>query len=480
MLSVKSITPNKTKTLHCYFFATLGLLFVSFNSAFSQDNSPYSRFGIGDLVPNTSVTSRGMGGISAGYSDLYSINFNNPASYFNFQADPQAKSKKLQDGRAVFDVGMNFETRKLSQTNPEAKFTAYNALFSYAMIGVPIKKNWGIAFGLRPVSRISYKIFRNERLKDPVTGQPIDSALTRFEGDGGSYIASVGTGFTIYKKETQKVQRNLSFGFNAGYYFGKKDYSSKRTLINDTVEYFQGNFQTKTSFGNLYFNTGVQYRTTLGGDDPNKRKFFLTVGAYGTWQQQLNARQDRLIETFIYDPTTGDIRLDSVSDRKDVKGKVIIPGSATVGFTLQKIPKDAKDGAWMIGVDFSTQAWENYRFYGQVDSLRNKWEIKLGTQIYPSPRPGSYFTQVVYRFGLFFGPDYVKVQNKLNQFGASFGMGLPVRRISPLNPNQRSMINIALEYIKRGNSQNIVKENQFRVSVGFAFSDLWFIKRRYD
>src|SRR5213593_4605039 len=119
MLLVKLITPNKTRTLHCFFIATLVSFFLSFNSAFSQDNSPYSRFGIGDLVPNTSITSRGMGGISAGYNDLFSINFNNPASYNNFQADAQKNSKKLADGRTVFDVGMNFETRKLQQSNPQ-------------------------------------------------------------------------------------------------------------------------------------------------------------------------------------------------------------------------------------------------------------------------------------------------------------------------------------------------------------------------
>src|SRR5438045_244471 len=38
----------------------------------------------------------------------------------------------------------------------------------------------------------------------------------------------------------------------------------------------------------------------------------------------------------------------------------------------------------------------------------------------------------------------------------------------------------SLEFSKRGNSQNLVQENIFRLSLGFALSDLWFIKRRYD
>ena len=35
-------------------------------TAVAQENSPYSRYGLGDLAPNHNVFSRGMGGISAG------------------------------------------------------------------------------------------------------------------------------------------------------------------------------------------------------------------------------------------------------------------------------------------------------------------------------------------------------------------------------------------------------------------------------
>ena len=51
------------------------------HAVFAQENSPYSRYGLGDIVPKTNIVSRGMGGISAGYSDYQSINFINPASY---------------------------------------------------------------------------------------------------------------------------------------------------------------------------------------------------------------------------------------------------------------------------------------------------------------------------------------------------------------------------------------------------------------
>ncbi len=254
--------------------------------------------------------------------------------------------------------------------------------------------------------------------------------------------------------------------------FGEKNYSTKRTFINDTIEYAQANYESKTNFGNLYFNAGVQYRLPLN------TKIALTVGAYGNWGQKLNATQDILRETFQYNAALGEIRLDSVSDRRDIKGKIEMPSSFTFGFVLQKYPIPTKEGGWLIGLDFSQQNWDNYRFYGQKDSVRNKWEIKAGAQLNPVPKR-NYFSQVAYRFGFSLGPDYINVGNKLSQFTTSFGLGLPMA-LSRQAPNQISVINLAFEYSKRGNNNNLLKENMFRVSLGLSLSDIWFIKRKYE
>jgi hypothetical protein len=472
MQLAKLITPKRTKTLHCFFLAFMVLVVSQFSPVFGQDNSPYSRYGIGDLVPSTNVANRAMAGISAGYTDVLSVNFNNPASYSSFQASKEAKSKKLSSGRALLDIGVNVDTRTLMEPGNATKFTASNALFSHVQIGLPIRKNWGISFGLRPVSRISYKIARYERLYDPNTGLPIDSAVTRNEGTGGSYLASLGAGINIFRKEKYKMEEKLSIGLNAGYMFGEKDYSTKRSLINDTVIYYQANYETKTNFGGLYLNAGVQYRLPLNDN------LMLTLGAYGNWGQKLNGTQDILRETFTYDDNLGEVRLDSVSDRRDVKGKIEMPSAYTVGFVLQKFVVPNKEGGWLIGVDFNQQNWDNYRFYGQVDSVRNKWEVRVGGQLNPVPKR-NYFSNVAYRFGFFYGPDYIKVGQKLNQFGATFGMGLPLA-LSRQAPNQSTFINLAFEYSKRGNNDNLLKENMFRFSLGFSLSDIWFIKRKYD
>ena len=470
MQLVKSIIPKKTNTLQQLLTGIkgwqtsfIGFLFFLSSPAFSQDNSPYSRYGIGDLVPPTNILNRGIGGISAGFSDFLSINFNNPASYSAFQTLRELKSNKLISGRAILDIGVDFESRTLQETSPVRKFVANNALFSYVQVGMPLKTNWGLSFGLRPVSRISYKIIRSERLKDPITQLPIDSAITQFNGDGGSYLASLGTGYKI---------RNFSIGFNVGYLFGKKDYEVRRSLINDTVDYLQANYETKTTFGNISLNLGAQYKLELN------KKISMTLGAFGNWGQKLNASKDIIRETFFYDANAGNTRLDSVSEQRNIKGKIIYPASFTIGFVTEKAPQ-AKEANWLFGLDFTRQSWNNYRVYGQSDSVQNNWELRVGGQLRPVPKK-SYWSNVAYRAGFFAGPDYIKVNEKISRFGISFGMGLPVANYNRLSQGQATIINLAIEYSKRGNNNNLLKENMVRVSLGFSLSDFWFVKRKYE
>ena len=61
MLLVSATTKRKL------WFSLLSLSLVI--SLQAQENSPYSRYGLGDLLPSQSILNRGMGGISAGYVD---------------------------------------------------------------------------------------------------------------------------------------------------------------------------------------------------------------------------------------------------------------------------------------------------------------------------------------------------------------------------------------------------------------------------
>jgi len=348
----------------------------------AQDNSPYSRYGLGDLHPNTNIFNRGMAGISAAYSDqpidgeadprigkyYPSINFLNPASYSRFFSIKEGTTRKLKYGRMMFDVGVNFNNRTLHEANNPQSFAASNGYFSYMQIAVPIKKNWGLVLGLRPLSTISYKIDRNERVYDANTGAMIDSVKTQFRGDGGSYLFNTGTGFAI---------KNFSVGINAGYLFGKKDYSTRRIFINDTVPYSASNHQTKTNFGGLFFNAGIQYRIDLSED---KLKY-IQFGAFGNVQHRLDTKSDIIRETYYVDQSdNSELRLDSVYEQLGVKGNLDYPANLGAGFLVERLPDTERSG-WLFGVDFLSNNWDKYRFNGLTDEVRSNRSGQQGKRV---------------------------------------------------------------------------------------------------
>jgi hypothetical protein len=205
---------STTVLKHKFFFLAALFLSLVSSSLHAQDNSPYSRYGLGNLYPRVNVINRGMGGVSAAYSDVFSINYNNPASYAGFQVFQEQRSGKVSSARVILDAAVNYDSRTLAEPNTTRSFTSNDVLFSHVYVGVPIRKNWGLSFGLRPLSRISYNILRTERLRSQ-TGNSIDSIFTEYSGTGGSFLPSLGTGFGT---------NNFRVGANIGYLLGKKSW----------------------------------------------------------------------------------------------------------------------------------------------------------------------------------------------------------------------------------------------------------------
>ena len=268
---------------------------------------------------------------------------------------------------------------------------------------------------------------------DPITGMNIDSAVTNYNGDGGAFLGSLGTGFAI---------RNLSIGFNFGYLFGKKQFGTKRVFANDSVAYNPSNYNNQASFGDIYANAGIQYKINVS------QKLLLRLGAYGNLKHSINAEDDILRQTYISTPA-GDVQLDSVYSEKGVKGKIIYPSGFGLGFVIEKKPDKNKYGNWLVGVDFVQNNWSQYRFYGSPDSVQDAWQLRVGGQIRPEPKK-NYFSNVTYRAGIFIGRDYVHVVDQLPLLGLSFGMGLPLPNYNSLARPQVSVLNLTFEYVKRG------------------------------
>jgi len=424
------------------------------HAVYSQENSPYSRYGLGDIVPKSNIVSRGMGGIAAGISDYQYVNFINPASYANLKA-------------TVFDIGFEVDTRTLKSTDPPAKFSATNTTISYLQLAFPIKMEkankkdifWGLNIGLRPVSKINYKILKRERLPG------IDSLQTIFQGNGGLNETFLGTAISI---------KGFNIGVNGGYRFGKKDYSTLLTFINDTVQYARSNTETNSNFGGLFINGGIQYELRMRNKKKNVERI-LRFGAYGSMKQTMSANKDETVESIFYDASGNKIRIDSVYEN-NIKGEVVYPSSLGVGISYQTLN-------WLFGVDYETTKWEDYRYFDKTDLVQNSWKIRAGTEYFPLKGNTSfkkYFSFVKYRFGLYYGADYLKITNTLPEFGFSFGAGFPLKLRKSYYETQNSILNTGFEFGSRGDKKSNIRESTFRISIGLSLSDLWFGRQKYQ
>src|ERR1700741_1154591 len=171
------------------------LAFMISAYAMSQENSPFSRYGLGDIYPYQPIACRAMGGLSAPYLDGQTINTVNPASY-------------SYNHFVTYDFGLSIDSRTLKSAQPPLSYSSANFTPSYLTLAVPLsqKAKFGMAFGLRPVTRINYSVVQAGRL----TG--IDSFQTIYEGNGGLNQFFLGLG---------KRWGGLSIGANGGFNFGR-------------------------------------------------------------------------------------------------------------------------------------------------------------------------------------------------------------------------------------------------------------------
>ncbi|HMP94098.1 MAG TPA: hypothetical protein PKD90_14540 [Phnomibacter sp.] len=413
----------------------------------AQINSPYSRFGLGDMANARNVSTKAMGGLAAAYSDYQTVNFLNPASYANLPS-------------VIFDVGMETEFRTIRNQPRTLSNQSGNIYFNYLAIGAPLSRdkkgrtNWGLAFGLRPYTRINYKLEDRTRLPN------IDSSLTLYQGEGGAYRGFVGTGFRV---------GGFSAGVNAGFLFGQQNISSQRYLLNDSIFYFRANYSTKTSFNKFMLDGGVQYEAKLS------KKTSLRLGATGFMRQTIKGFADLRRETFNFNSAGGTDTIDVVYRENNVPGNIEMPAGFSAGFMLDKAAN------WSFGAEYEKTLWNTYRFYGKQDNVGDASMIRVGGHWIPDAEATrGYFNRVAYRLGFYTGKDYITHNgNQLPVWGITFGANLPIRRHN-LYSYQFTSINTSFEIGRRGNAVVPVAESFFKINLGFNLSDVWFQKIKYD
>jgi hypothetical protein len=164
----------------------------------------------------------------------------------------------------------------------------------------------------------------------------------------------------------------------------------------------------------------------------------------------------------------------------DVDGSFKLPLKATLGFGVGKLDK------WYAGIEYENQdAISTSGLLGNINSAYryNKANrISLGGFYLPKINSiSSYWNRVTYRAGLRYENTGLLVDGsgnnsdftEIKDFGISFGLGLPLKRLST--------VNMGFEFGKRGTLENnLIEENYFNFRLSLSLSDRWFVKRKID
>ena len=414
---------------------------LSINLSFAQnatkENAPYSRFGIGEFKNPLDVSLKGMGSISTAYSNAFVINSDNPASF---------AALKLST------ISLGGEGRMRTEVSNNVSYKTGTATVSYLTVGMPITKHSGLALGLQTNTHVYYK------MTDTANVQFLGPSIRTYGGDGGTNYAFLGYGYKFKK---------LSVGLNMNYLFGTIHNASDIQKLYDSVNAMNSDFSRFQKVGGIYWKLGALYETPLN------QKVSVRIGSTISFSKNINTTYDQY--SLLWRSFSGITITDTAEQKTGAPGSITMPLSYAIGVQFFELEK------WNAGLDFSAAKWSQFRVNGEKDSTADmSYKIGVGGEYTPnSLSTNNRLQRSTYRFGFYYGKDYIMLGGKnMNYFAFTGGLTLPFHR--PISM-QRSYLHFAFEVGKRGiDEPKFIMENFVRFSFGFTLNDKWFVKRRYE
>ena len=384
-------------------------------------NSPYTRYGFGQLSAMETGTNKGMGGTGIGVQNSNQINMLNPASY-----------AAVDTLTFLLDIGMSLSNSNLAEGS--MKRNALNTTFDYLAMQFRLVPRLGMTIGLMPFSNIGYS-FKNSTTIDYSEDEKI-TATNIFQGDGGLRQVTAGLGYTPFKGLS--VGANLSYIYGEIYHYIYNQYSDAN--INTQTRQYLADITTYNA------EFGIQYQAAIG-----KNRF--VIGA-----------------TYLFNDTaTTEIYTVNISSGNDTIscGHMSLPSEYGAGISY------TYDNRLTIAADYSMQQYSTVSFFG--DKGVDRCRASVGMEYVPEHISRKLFRRTRYRAGLHYATAHYTVDGKKGptEYGAIIGIGLPIMN----RWNGKSLVNISGQAIHvRPNAPGMITENQLRLNIGLSFNETWFNK----
>lgn len=409
-------------------------------------NNPYTRYAIGDLINTGLDYNRSMGGAGIGLRPVNQVNFLNPASY------------TAQDTMSfLFQAGLTGKFSKLTST--EGSDDVKNINIEYLVMGFPITRWWKFSIGLVPFSRIQYNYYAEYEL-----GQPENLSLT-YNGSGGFNEFYFGSAWEPIK--------NVSFGVNAGYLFGKLKKERVFRLENSNLN--PTSINEDYIANDFYFKFGLQYHPSFIDKNDRKHQFIFgtTYDSKANVKVTIDAISARyfIVESNLYELIDTFEIIDSVA-------YLTLPQK--FGFGLSYVFNDRL----AVTAEYSKQNFTKGIGINRFNQLADYSSIRFGLEFIPIPlsdrQRARYFERMHYRVGAYYTNTYLSLNgHQIKDYGLTIGLGFPWRNSQNLFTH--TAFNISYRYGIRGTTKyDLLKENYHIITIGVTLHDFWFLKAKYD
>ncbi|MBK8922093.1 MAG: hypothetical protein IPM81_11395 [Saprospirales bacterium] len=441
------------------FLSALLVLLAGSLLAQPKQNSPYSRYGLGDPVHQFFAAQTGFGGQALAFHDPFHLNLVNPASYAFLRA-------------TTFEAGLyaknsGYESATSSRNN-------WSGNLAYLALGFPLRSpinevldktqspwQFGMGIALTPNSLVGYNVSTRDTLVD------IGDVQNTFEGNGGTYR---------FTWSNAVKYRNTAIGFNLGWVFGKNTYENTTFFI-DSLPTFANTSRDDIRINGLLWNLGVQHDFVLkyAENDRDLPVRWVTVGGTAEGEHAIRSTADRIFLRSRGRLSNGQYEsADTLLFDDGVRRTITLP--ATFGLGIQYVVANKL----RVGVQYVYEGWSVFRNEARTNDaeFRNTSSFSAGIEYIPDYASyNNYAKRIRLRAGGYIRQDPRIVEGKaLDDIGFTVGLGFPI----VLPRQQTSFINTALELGKLG-ADSPVQETYFRLTVGFTLNDnSWFYKRRFE
>lgn len=420
----------------------------------TRRNSPYSRFGMGDMFSTSFAPNLSMGGaFSATYQNVYDYNLDNAASLGSIET-------------TSFETGLFYQRSRLREANTDKQQVSHDGNLNYMALAFPITRSWdaerdtirkrlplqwGMSISLMPHSTVGYDVRVVRNIEN------IGNVEYNYLGKGSRSRINWGNGWRY---------KGFSAGANVGIVFGKVNNEQRINFLEPAYNFAFNEERISEEYLRAFvWDAGLQYSLLLQerrhSRSKQNRDLLLVLGVYGSSGSNASIDGSQQLRRFGQFYSS-----DTLRDASDIEQTVRMPGHFGAGFSV------VRKNSWRIGFNYEQRLWSQYQ-----EQLVDAYKLSLGGEWSPSDEQAS--EKIRLRAGLFYGNDPRAFgSEQLQHYGITFGLGLPII-VNRMRPPGVAFVNLGLEWGYLGN-RSLIEDSyiQLRLAVGIHDGG-WFVRSKY-